>query len=106
LRGSGKQRIALAILISLELLCLSSLSALSTYRRQNVDHPAALSRLLSTSPAGLVGQMCRIGKDYRAYLFKPGTRKGVFDSFLTMIGVVAAATLAGTGLYRLKDLHK
>jgi ABC-type Fe3+ transport system permease subunit len=50
--------------------------------------------------------MSRIGKDYRAYLFKPGTRRGVFDSFWTMIGVVAAVTLAGTGFYRLKDQNK
>ena len=103
---SSKRRIALAVLISLELLCLSSLSALSTYRRQNVDHPAPLSRLLSTSPVGLIGQITRIGKDYHAYLFKPGTRRGIFDSFLTMIGVIAAVTFAGTGLYSLKDLNK
>ena len=103
---SSKRRIALAILIPLALLCLSFLSALSTYRRQNVDHPAPLSRLLSTSPAGLIEQISGIGKDYHAYLFKPGTRRGVLDSFWMMIGVVAAVTFAGTGLYNLKDLNK
>jgi hypothetical protein len=102
----SKRRIALAVLISLELLCLSSLSALSTYRRQNVDHPAPLSRFLSTSPVGLIGQVSGIGKNYHAYLLKPGTRKGVLDSFWTMIGVVAVVTLAGTGLYRMKDMNK
>jgi len=106
LRESSKRRIALAVLISLELLCLSSLSALSTYRRQNVAHPAPLSRLLSTSPAGLMGQLSGIGRVYHAYLFKPGTRRGVFDSFWTMIGVVAAVTFAGAGLYSLKDPNK
>ena len=102
----SKRRIALAVLICLELLCLSSLSALSSYRRQNVKHPAPLSRLVSTSPAGLIGQISGIGEDYHAYLFKPGTRKGVFDSFLTMVGVVAAVTLAGAGLYSLKEPNK
>ena len=108
MNASSKRRIALAVLIPLALLSLSSLSALSTYRRQNLHHPAPLSRLLSTSPVGLIGQVSKIGEDYHAYLFKPGTRRGIFDSFLTLIGVVTAVTFAGTGLYslRLKDLTK
>lgn len=105
-RVSRNRRIALAVLISLELLCLGFLSARSTYRRQNINRPAPLSRLLSTSPIGLIGQITGIGKDDRAYLFKPGTRKGVFDSLWTMIGVVAAVTCAGAGLYRLKGRDK
>ena len=103
---SSKRGIALAVVLCLELLCLISLSALSTYRRQNVAHPAPLSRLLSTSPAGLIGQVSGIGENHHAYLFKPGTRKGIFDSFATMFGVVAAVTLAGAGLYSLKDPNK
>lgn len=106
LREPSKRRVALAVLISLELLCLSSLSVRSTYRRQNADHPAPLSRLLATSPLGLAGQISGIGQNYHAYLFKPGTRRGIFDSFWTMFGVVAAVTLAGAGLYRLKDMNK
>lgn len=103
---SGRRRIALAVLICLELVCLSSLSALSTYRRQNVDHPAPLSRLLSTSPVGLIGQISGIGEDHHAYLLKRGTRRGVFDSFPTMMTVVAAVSFAGIGLYNLKDTSK
>ena len=106
LSESSKRGIALVVLISLELLCLSCLSALSTYRRQNVAHPAPLSRLLSTSPVGLIGQITGIGENYHAYLFKSGTRKGIFDSFPTMFGVVAAVSFAGTGLYSLKGLNK